>query len=113
MSNKDFEFEEGVAEKEAVDPRLGLPPEVNIETASAPMELVVADGNNEGPWIEYFGVGTVRVMDAAAWKEAHVDSTQYVEWNYMNENRVPRSLFNDHELQYLLRVDGRFRLVHN
>ena len=95
------------------DPRMGLPPNVEVEIADKPMELALPNPDSRGPWVEYTGVGTLRIMDAAAWKDAKVDSDRYFEWNYLNHKRVPRSEFNDHELQYLLRRDGRFRLVEN
>lgn len=90
---------------------LGLPPNVKIETADEPMELKLPDPNAKGPWIQYDGVAILRYMDAAAWAAADVPSTTYYEWNYLNKKRLPRSIFSDEELQYLLRRDGRFSLV--
>jgi len=106
-----FESEDNTKESGG-DPRMGLPPEVEVEIADTPMELTPpVPGDNQGPWVEYIGVGTLRIMDTAAWKDAKVDSTNYFEWNYLNHKRIPRSAFTDEELQYLLRRDGRFRLV--
>lgn len=90
---------------------LGLPPTVKIETADEPLDLVKADPNAEGPWIQYDGIATVRTMTPEAWRECGVKSDKCCEWNYLNKKRLPRSLFNDAELQYLLRRDGRFSLV--
>lgn len=95
------------------DPRKGLPESVKVEEASAPMLLAEPDPDAQGPWVEYRGVGTLRIMDQAAWESAGVKSDKYCEWNYLNQKRLPRKLFNDQELQYLLRVDGRFALVDN
>lgn len=95
----------------AVEPRHGLPEPILVETASAPMQLQTESPGAKGPWIKYTGIGTVRVMNAQAWADAGVDSSKYCEWNYLNKKRLPRSRFNDQELQYLLRVDGRFELV--
>ena len=97
-------------EDKAKDERSGLPPSVNVVTATTPLKLQNSPPNEKGPWIQYNGVATVRVMDAAAWKAAGVESDKYIQWNYLNKKRVPRSIFNDQELQYLLRVDGRFSL---
>lgn len=85
-------------------------PGVKEVTYSQPMDLAQLDPNAKGPWIQYNGVATVRIMDRRAWAQASVKSDKYCEWNYMNGKRLPRSMFNDEELQYLLRVDGRFSL---
>lgn len=108
-ANKEFN-EEKAAEAEK-DPRKGLPENVIVEEASAPTELAPADPLAKGPWIQYDGIGTVRYLDEAAWKEAGIDSDKYVEWNYLNNKRIPVKNFTDEELQYLLRCDGRFSLV--
>ena len=78
--------------------------------APAPMDLTLPDPNAKGPWIQYNGVATVRILGPRDWHQAGVRSMKYCEWNYLNGKRLPRSLFNDEELQYLLRVDGRFSL---
>lgn len=99
-------------EKPKGDPRQGLPTNVVVEEASAPMDLdrtVREDPKNQ--YIQYNGVGTVRIMAAEDWKRVGVDSQQYCEWNYFNKKRLPRSSFSDAELQYLLRQDDRFALV--
>lgn len=101
----------GDKEKSKGDPRQGLPPNVVVEEASAPMDLKPADPDAKGPWIQYNGVGTVRIMDEKTWRSVGVDSDKYYEWSYLNKKRLPRSLFSDAELQYLLRRDGRFSLV--
>ena len=93
------------------DPRQGLPPSVNVETASGPMDLKKPDPKAKGPWIQYNGIATVRTMSPADWKAAGVECNDYHEWNYLNHKRLPRSLFSDEQLQYLLRIDGRFSLV--
>lgn len=90
------------------DPRQGLPPSVQVVEAPGPMDLQGPIPGATGPWIKYIGVATVRIMDAKAWEEAGVASEKYCEWNYLNNKRLPRSMFTDHELQYLLRVDRRF-----
>jgi hypothetical protein len=98
-------------EEEKKDPRQGLPTSVKVESASAPMKLRTPDPKAKGPWIQYNGVGTVRIMTQPDWAQAGVDSNKYCEWNYLNKKRLPRNIFTDDELQYLLRVDGRFSLV--
>ncbi len=94
------------------DERQGLPDTVKVETASAPMKLSGLDyKNSDGPWIEYTGVATVRRMGPEEWAAANINSQDYFEWNYLNHKRIPRKVFTDEQLQYLLRVDDRFRLV--
>ena len=85
-------------------------PGARTELASAPMNLEQPDPTARGPWIQYNGPATVRVMDAQAWASAKVPSRKRYEWNYLNGKRLPRSMFSDEELQYLLRVDDRFSL---
>jgi len=74
------------------------------------MDLQEQDPTAKGPWIQYNGVATVRIITPSDWVAAGVQSRKYCEWNYLNGKRLPRSMFNDEELQYLLRVDGRFSL---
>jgi len=104
------------------DPQSYLPVEHRIEppapqipgvrevTYSAPMDLDTAASNSKGPWVQYNGVATVRILTPSDWAAAGVKSSHYCEWNYLNGKRLPRSMFSDEELQYLLRVDGRFSL---
>lgn len=100
-------------EKPPEDPRKGLPTSVVVEEATTPMELDRTkriDAN--GQYIEYIGVGLVRQLTPADWAAAFVDDfSEFCEWNIYNKKRLPRSLFTDKALQYLLRVDGRFRLI--
>jgi hypothetical protein len=107
LFNPDFQTD-SAQEVDPEDPRMGLPASVEVSENNAPMDLAQPNPEAEGPWIAYNGVGTVRIMDEQAWKAAGVESTKYVEWNYLNKKRIPVSEFNDKELQYLLRVDGRF-----
>lgn len=81
--------------------------EITMPTA---MELQQPEFGTKGPWIQYNGVATVRILTRNDWAAAGVASDKYCEWNYLNNKRLPRSMFNDQELQYLLRVDGRFSL---
>lgn len=92
------------------DPRQGLPPTVHVETGP-PLQLQPEDPNAKGPWVVYTGVGTVRYMTPKDWADQGVDSQKHCEWSSMNHKRLPRSIFTDAELQYLLRKDGRFKLV--
>lgn len=92
------------------DVRQGLPPSVKVETG-IPLNLSQKGVHSKGPWIQYNGVGTLRVMTKEDWHRVGVDSSQYCEWNYLNKKRLPRSSFSDEELQYLLNVDGRFSVV--
>ena len=93
------------------DPLKGLPPTVKVEEARAPMALKQPEKGVRGPWVQYDGIATVRVMTAKDWKDVGVSSTKYCEWNYLNHKRLPVSSFTDEELQYLLRRDGRFSVV--
>ncbi|AYN57966.1 hypothetical protein HWB90_gp016 [Mycobacterium phage Fowlmouth] len=106
-----FSSDEPAKPKEDQDPLKGLPPTVRVEEARTPMALKQPDKSARGPWVQYNGVGTVRIMTAADWKTVGVDSKKYCEWNYLNHKRLPVSSFTDEELQYLLRVDGRFSVV--
>jgi len=97
---------------EEEDPRKGLPPSVQVVDATTPFLLQEAKpADPKGQYIKYIGVGTVRTMGPDEWKAAHVDSQDYFEWNYLNKKLIPRSVFSDEQLQYLLRVDDRFELV--
>lgn len=94
------------------DPRQGLPASVRVEEATTPIALdTTKRTSTNGQYIQYNGVGTMRQMGPAEWKEANVDSDDYFEWNYLNHKRIPREAFSDEQLQYLLRVDDRFELV--
>lgn len=94
------------------DPRQGLPPTVEVVEATTPMQLDTTKREDpKGRYIKYNGVGTVRQMTPADWKAAGVESDKTVEWNSFNHKRIPLSYFTDAELQYLLRVDGRFAVV--
>ena len=109
----DFSLEGKKADaEEQKDPRQGLPPTVEVQQASAPLNLDAAKRTDPaGQYVQYNGIGTVRQLDPESWKAAHVDSENTYVWNYLNNKRIPRSAFSDEELQYLLRVDGRFSLV--
>lgn len=100
------------ADDPKVNPRQGLPDTVQVQEANTPF---VPDTTQHtaanGQYIQYNGVGTVRIMGPAEWKAAGVDSNDYFEWNYLNHKRIPRSAFTDEQLQYLLRIDDRFELV--
>lgn len=98
--------------KEPEDPRQGLPASVEVVTASGQYPLdATKQSDPKGRYVQYNGVGTVREMTPADWKAAQVDSDNTYQWSYMNHKRLPLSHFSDEELQYLLRVDGRFSLV--
>ena len=94
------------------DPRQGLPPTVEVVTGNGPLPLDNTKREDpNGKYVQYDGVALVRQMTPADWAAANVDSDTTVEWNYLNHKRIPMSLLNDAELQYLLRIDGRFSLV--
>ena len=84
---------------------------ISVETISSPMNLVPPDPKAKGPWIVYNGVATVRILNKLDWKTQGIDSDLYCEWNYLNKMRLPKSIFNDAQLNYLLNTDGRFTLV--
>lgn len=97
--------------KQQGDPRQGLPSTVQVVQAAEPMQLQQTAPGATGPWIQYNGVATVRIMGPEEWKNVGIETDDYHEWSYMNKKRLPRSVFSDQQLQYLLRVDGRFSLV--
>lgn len=101
----DFSLDDKVEDTGDLD--LGM----KVETASAPLNLVPPDPNATGPWIEYTGIATVRIINALDWKAIGIDSDLYCEWNYLNAKKLPKSLFNEKQLTYLLSTDGRFQLV--
>jgi hypothetical protein len=82
-----------------------------IENADSLMELTPPDPNATGPWVEYIGVATVRILNKADWSSLGIDSDLVCQWNFLNRKRLPKSLFNDAQLHYMLKVDGRFQLV--
>jgi hypothetical protein len=84
---------------------------LKVETASVPLNLTPPDPDASGPWIEYNGIATVRIITEHDWRVQGIDSTTYCEWNYLNNKRLPKSMFSEAELKYLLTVDGRFQLV--
>lgn len=85
-------------------------PAVQVEEGPA-LVLQEPELDSVGPWIQYNGIATLRIMDAQAWHAAGVKSDKYVEWNYLNNRRVPISHFTDAELAYLIGRDGRFSKV--
>lgn len=85
--------------------------DVKVEESSEPVKLQEPHPDSRGPWVRYDGVATLRIMDSNAWKQAGIKSEKYVEWNYLNEKKVPVSEFTEQELDYLLRRDGRFSKV--
>lgn len=94
------------------DERQGLPSTVAVSTESTPFFPDATKREDpKGRYVKYTGVGTVRQMTPSMWKEAHVDSDNSFEWNFLNHKQLPLSIFTDAELQYLLRVDGRFEIV--
>jgi hypothetical protein len=100
----------------AQNPRQGLPETVDLDVpgpgvTQGPITLQQPKPGATGPWIQYNGVATLRIMTEKDWKAAGVESTKYCQWNALNKKRLPREMFTDEELQYLLRVDGRFSLV--
>jgi hypothetical protein len=99
-----------MAEEKQEDTRQGLPENVNVEIADAPMELQEPiEGDDSQGFIKYVGVATVRQMAPHDWRNAGVDDfDEYVEWNALNGMCVPRSIFTDKALDYLLNKDGRF-----
>lgn len=84
---------------------------ISVETASAPLNLVPPDPNATGPWVEYTGIATVRIITKLDWQAIGIDSDLYCEWNYLNAKRLPESMFSREQLVYLLSTDGRFQLV--
>ena len=108
MSEKKVIIDDSLEDKVEDNGDLGP---IKIEKASGPMNLTPPDPNATGPWIEYTGIATVRIITELDWRQQGINSTNYCEWNYLNNKRLPRSMFSDEELQYLLRVDGRFTLV--
>jgi hypothetical protein len=98
------------AEESEEDPRQGLPENVRVEVG-APVKLSEMGKHAPGPWIQYDGVGTLRVLTPEDWNDLGIKNGVRCEWNYLNHMRLPRSMFNDEMLQYLLNVDMRFSVV--
>ena len=94
-----------------VPPPPVAPPGIVVVEADTPMQLAPPNPFAQGPWIEYLGIATVRILHADDWANVGIDSNLYCEWNYLNQKRLPKSMFSEKQLQYLLRVDGRFREV--
>jgi len=95
------------------DPRQGLPTTVRLQENQPAYDYSKTTKGTDprGKYVRYNGVGTVRIMGPKEWKAAGVKSDDYFEWNVLNKKRIPLSSFSDEQLQYLLRVDGRFELV--
>lgn len=85
-------------------------PGIKVEEGPA-LSLQEPHLDSRGPWIQYNGIATLRIMDEKAWRNAGVNSSKYVEWNSLNAMRVPASSFTEAELSYLLGRDGRFSKV--
>lgn len=70
------------------------------------------DPDARGPWVQYNGIGTLRIMDKNAWTSGGVSSDKYAEWNSLNKKRIPVSTFTAQEMNYLLSpAEGRFSVV--
>lgn len=82
-------------------------PSIPVVEASQPMRLEPPDPHATGPWIVYNGPATVRVIDEKGWAALGLPGKR-CEWNYLNKRRLPKSLFSQEQLNYLLHVDGRF-----
>lgn len=93
------------------DPRQGLPSTVKVEEGAPFIQDNTKRVASDGKYIKYNGVGTVRIMGPAEWRAVNIDCDDYFEWNGLNKKRIPLEAFTDEQLQYLLRVDGRFELV--
>lgn len=109
---------------EDIRPKKLIPGSANVEVQEQkPAQPKVVEGpllplqepqpDARGPWVKYDGIATLRIMDERAWRSAGVDSARYVEWNCLNNMRVPMASFTQAELDYLLRRDGRFVKVDN
>ena len=98
--------------EDTCDPRQGLPESVKVRVEDTPFVPDTTKREDpKGQYIQYNGVGTVRIMTPQDWAAVNIDTADYHEWNGFNHKRIPRSAFSDAQLQYLLRVDGRFSLV--
>lgn len=86
-------------------------PVFNVVEANTPMSLDQPDPLAQGPWIEYLGIATVRILTPQDWSNQGIDSDLHVQWNYLNQKRLPKSIFSEAQLRYLLNADGRFREV--
>lgn len=84
--------------------------EVQAEIVSAPAELQPPDSSASGPWIQYNGIATLRILSERDWKVIGTEGV-YCEWNHLNNRRLPKSNFNEKQLHYLLNVDGDFTEV--
>lgn len=82
---------------------------VKVVEASAPMPLERPDPHATGPWIVYTGPTTLRIITEKDWESLGLKGKR-CEWNFLNKQRLPKSQFSEGQLDYLLNVDGRFKL---
>lgn len=62
-------------------------------------------------FIEYVGVATERIITKKDWKAVGIEGDEIKDsiWNLAGGLRLPSEDFNEKQLAYLLKVDGRFR----
>lgn len=111
MSEETGSFEEELISEDEVKETKPAPFAAAVEMASTPMKLDLPQKDAKGPWVEYTGVATVRVLTEKDWADQGINSTKRYQWNYLNQKRLPKSIFSEDELHYLLEVDGRFKLT--
>lgn len=87
-------------------------------TNEEPEEIIITSEDAEGTstdkeFIKYIGVATNRIITKKDWKGIGIEgeNVKDAEWNFGNGFRLPTKDFNEKQVHYLLKVDGRFKAV--
>lgn len=79
--------------------------------AAAPAKSEVDDKKPADKYIEYVGAATRRILTPEDWEFIGVSDGEQNVWGFHNAFKLPAGQFSDEQLDYLLKVDGRFKLV--
>lgn len=77
------------------------------EAAKAPD--ATAEKKSEGE-VRYIGATTRRILTIEDWRNVGAEGQKAAEWNFENNFRLPKSMFNEKALEYL-KKDDRFRVT--
>lgn len=83
------------------------------EEREAALNPIPTDGEEDhteegGKFIKFTGHSGVRSISADEWGAVGVKDVEDTVWDRTNAHRIPRTDFNDKQLNYLLNVDGEF-----
>lgn len=85
-------------------------------THEEPEEIIITSEaaektSTDKEFIQYRGSATNRIITKQDWKGIGIEGEDVkdVEWNFGNGFRIPTADFNEKQIHYLLKVDGRFR----